>query len=125
MKKEHLIIAAVFAVIIIIASVIIGTALYEPPEEFEIYTSTAEVVRYDEELDVVLIREEGVVKELRLGTAENLVVFSETGEEISVKELQPGQQIRFYREWREWPDISPRSPEAKETYWYCFKIEVM
>lgn len=123
MKKKHLIIAAVFVIIVIIAAVIIGSSLYDPPEDFEIYTSEAEVVRYDEELNSFLIRENGVLKELRLSGG--LIVLSRAGTETDVTAVTPGQQIRLYLQLKEHPDLPPRFSDAKDCLWYCYKIEIM
>ena len=123
MKKTKFLPIAVFVVIAIITVAVIGVGLYEPPEGFEIYISEAEVVRYDEELNSFLIRENGVLKELRLSGG--LIVLSRTGMETDVTAVTPGQQIRLYLQLKEHPDLPPRFSDAKDCLWYCYKIEIM
>lgn len=123
MKKKHLIIAAVFVIIVIIAAVVIGSSLYDPPEDFEIYTAEAEVIQYAEELNAFLIRENGVLKELRL--TEDIVILSKIGTETGVTAVAPGYQIRFYLQLKVHPDLPPRFSDADDCLWYCYKIEIM
>lgn len=103
-----------------------GCSYEKTKDEAPIIQSVAEVIRYDSELNVLLIRNEhGYVLEVRV--LDQLVVFDQGGVEISVGDLQPGQQVLLSVESRptplEWTD--PVSTEASSAVIYCIRIDVI